>query len=180
MNFFERLSRDRLLPLVTPSTADHAREAVERVAADSATVLEVALRLEGALDALRAVSGHPQVMVGVGTVLDVPQLEKALDAGAGFVVTPGFSVPIVERCLELGVPVLPGVATAGEVMAARSLGLNTVKLFPAEPLGGVGVVDAWAGPFPDMWVVPSGGVTVDNAPDYLARRTVLAVSRSLK
>ena len=103
-----------------------------------------------------------------------------VSAGAVFVVTPGFRPDVVERCLELGLDVLPGVATAGELMGALALGLDTVKLFPAEVLGGVAMVDALAGPFPDVRLVPSGGVTSQRAAAYLERPTVLAVSQSLQ
>jgi 2-dehydro-3-deoxyphosphogluconate aldolase/(4S)-4-hydroxy-2-oxoglutarate aldolase len=119
------------------------------------------------------------VLVGAGTVLTADQVDQAVEAGAAFIVTPGFSPAVVVRCLVLGVPVLPGVGSAGEVMAALEHGLDVVKLFPAALLGGPAMVDALAGPFPGVRLVPSGGVTAETAPDYLARPTVLAVSRSV-
>jgi 2-dehydro-3-deoxyphosphogluconate aldolase/(4S)-4-hydroxy-2-oxoglutarate aldolase len=119
------------------------------------------------------------VLVGAGTVTTPAQVDRVVEAGAAFVVTPGFRPAVVERCLALGVDVLPGVATAGEIMGALDLGVDVVKLFPAEVLGGVALVDALAGPFPGVRLVPSGGVTAERAPDYLARPSVLAVSRSV-
>jgi 2-dehydro-3-deoxyphosphogluconate aldolase/(4S)-4-hydroxy-2-oxoglutarate aldolase len=175
--FHATLARDRVLPLLTPRTADDAVAAVDRLAAAGTGTLEVALRTDVAERALAAAADGP-VLVGAGTVLSVEQVDRAVDAGARFVVTPGFSAPVVERCLRLGVPVLPGIATPGEAMAALGLGLDTVKLFPAAQLGGPAMVRALAGPFPGLRVVPSGGVTPMSAQEYLALPTVLAVSGS--
>jgi 2-dehydro-3-deoxyphosphogluconate aldolase/(4S)-4-hydroxy-2-oxoglutarate aldolase len=173
----DALAVSRLLPLVAPTMVDEARRAVDRV---EGGVLEIALRHDCAIAALGAVAASPGVLVGAGTVRTVDQVDHVADAGAVFVVTPGFRPDVVERCLELGLDVLPGVATAGELMGALALGLDTVKLFPAEVLGGVAMVDALAGPFPDVRLVPSGGVTSQRAAAYLERPTVLAVSRSLQ
>jgi 2-dehydro-3-deoxyphosphogluconate aldolase/(4S)-4-hydroxy-2-oxoglutarate aldolase len=172
----DALARDRLLPLAVPAGPDEARRVVDTL---EVGVLEIGLRREGALGALRAVAGHDRVLVGAGTVTTPAQVDRVVEAGAAFVVTPGFRPAVVERCLALGVDVLPGVATAGEIMGALDLGVDVVKLFPAEVLGGVALVDALAGPFPGVRLVPSGGVTAERAPDYLARPSVLAVSRSV-
>jgi 2-dehydro-3-deoxyphosphogluconate aldolase/(4S)-4-hydroxy-2-oxoglutarate aldolase len=172
----DALVRSRLLPLAVPASADEARRLVDGL---DGGVLEIALRRDEALEALAAVTGRADVLVGAGTVRTVDQVDRVADAGAAFVVTPGFRPEIVERCLELGLDVLPGVATAGEVMGALGLGVDTVKLFPAEVLGGVALVAALAGPFPDVRMVPSGGVTAERAAAYLELPTVLAVSRSL-
>jgi 2-dehydro-3-deoxyphosphogluconate aldolase / (4S)-4-hydroxy-2-oxoglutarate aldolase len=171
------LARERLLPLAVPTGPEEARRLLDRA---EVGVLEIALRNDGALEALRAVTGDPDVLIGAGTVTTPAQVDAVVDAGAAFVVTPGFLPAVVERCLDHGVDVLPGVATAGEVMGALALGLDTVKLFPAEVLGGLAMVDALAGPFPQVRLVASGGVTAEKAADYLARPTVLAVSRSLR
>jgi 2-dehydro-3-deoxyphosphogluconate aldolase / (4S)-4-hydroxy-2-oxoglutarate aldolase len=175
--FLDLLAHDRVLPLLTPVHTDDALVAARSLADAGRGTLEVALRSEVALEALARAADGP-VMVGAGTVRRVEQVDAVVAAGARFVVTPGFHAPIVGRCLELGVPVLPGVATPGEAMAALDLGLHAVKLFPAAQLGGPGAVRALAGPFPDLRVVPSGGVTREDAADYLALPTVLAVSGS--
>ncbi|MFC7497101.1 MULTISPECIES: bifunctional 4-hydroxy-2-oxoglutarate aldolase/2-dehydro-3-deoxy-phosphogluconate aldolase [unclassified Nocardioides] len=175
--FRDLLARDRALPLLTPRRPDDAVAAAAALAAAGLGTLEVALRSEAALEALAAAASGP-VLVGAGTVRRVDQVDEVVAAGARFVVTPGFHAQVVERCLELEVPVLPGIASPGEAMAAMELGLDAVKLFPAAQLGGPAVVRALAGPFPDLRVVPSGGVTRDDAADYLALPTVLAVSGS--
>jgi 2-dehydro-3-deoxyphosphogluconate aldolase/(4S)-4-hydroxy-2-oxoglutarate aldolase len=175
--FLDRLARDRALPLLTPTAADDAVAAADRVAEAGLSTLEVALRTDLALTALTRAAAGP-VLVGAGTVRRAEQVDRVVDAGAGFVVTPGFHAPVIERCLELGVPVLPGIATPGEAMAALDLGLDAAKLFPAAQLGGPAAVRALAGPFPDLRLVPSGGVTRAGAEEYLALPTVLAVSGS--
>jgi 2-dehydro-3-deoxyphosphogluconate aldolase/(4S)-4-hydroxy-2-oxoglutarate aldolase len=118
------------------------------------------------------------LLVGAGTVLDVGQAERAVEAGARFIVSPGFDDEVVRRCQELSVPVLPGVATATEIQRARRAGLRVVKFFPAETLGGVGALDALSAPFPDMRFIPTGGISPGNLQPYLACSVVLAVGGS--
>lgn len=167
------LARDRVLALHVPASAEDARTAAARAQEAGLGLLEVALRTPQAEAALAAATGGP-VVVGAGTVLSPDQVDRVVDAGAGFVVTPGLHAPVVERCLNLGVPVLPGVATPGEVMAALALGIDVLKLFPARELGGPAYLRALAGPFPQVRFVPSGGSTRD----YLELDNVLAVSGS--
>jgi 2-dehydro-3-deoxyphosphogluconate aldolase/(4S)-4-hydroxy-2-oxoglutarate aldolase len=138
--------------------------------------VEITLRTDAGLEALSTVAGRADVVVGAGTVTSTSQVDRVVAAGARFVVTPGFDRAVVERCLHHGVPVLPGVATPGEVMAAMGLGIDVVKVFPAGLLGGPPFADALAGPFPRLRIVPSGGVTRENAAGYLAKPNVLAVS----
>jgi 2-dehydro-3-deoxyphosphogluconate aldolase/(4S)-4-hydroxy-2-oxoglutarate aldolase len=111
-------------------------------------------------------------------VITSAQVDEAHDAGATFVVSPGLSAAVVRRCQELGLAVLPGVCTPAEIIAALDLGLDTVKFFPAEPSGGLGMVDALAAAFPQVRFVPTGGITADSAPSYLAHPAVAAVGGS--
>jgi 2-dehydro-3-deoxyphosphogluconate aldolase/(4S)-4-hydroxy-2-oxoglutarate aldolase len=115
------------------------------------------------------------MLVGAGTVLTRDQVDRAVDAGARFVVSPGFGPAVVARCQELGVPVFPGVASATEIMMALDAGLDTVKFFPAEQLGGAAMVKALAAPFRSVRFIPTGGVTTANLAGYLALPSVLAV-----
>lgn len=172
------LGHDRLLPLAVLRTAGDAIRVADEVVAAGKSTLEIALRSSAGLPGLRSIADRPDLLVGAGTVTSVDQVDAVVEAGASFVVTPGFHAPVVERCLAHGIPVLPGIATAGEMMSALSLGIDTVKLFPAQALGGVSYVDALAGPFPQVRVVASGGITSELTPAYLRRPTVLAVSRS--
>jgi 2-dehydro-3-deoxyphosphogluconate aldolase/(4S)-4-hydroxy-2-oxoglutarate aldolase len=123
-------------------------------------------------------AAHGALTVGAGTVLTPGQAERAVAAGARFVVSPGFDEEVVARCRELGVPVVPGIATATELMRALKAGIDTVKLFPAEPLGGLRTLRALAAPFPGTRFVPTGGIDADRMAAYLADPAVLAVGGS--
>lgn len=139
---------------------------------------EVTLRTEAALPLLRRLSDRPELLVGAGTVLEPDQVDRAVQAGARFVVSPGLDPLVVERCQELGVPVLPGVATASEVLRARRYGLRAAKFFPAEQIGGLPVLKALAPAIPDFTFMPTGGIGAGNAASYLSQPMVLAVGGS--
>jgi 2-dehydro-3-deoxyphosphogluconate aldolase/(4S)-4-hydroxy-2-oxoglutarate aldolase len=141
-------------------------------------VAEVTFRTEAAPAALRALAAEGDILVGAGTVVRPDQVDVAVAAGARFIVTPGLSRGVVARCNELSVPVIPGVATATEVMAALDLGCELLKFFPAETSGGAAALRALGGPFPDVRFVPTGGITAANAADYLALGSVVAVGGS--
>ncbi|MGW0711433.1 bifunctional 4-hydroxy-2-oxoglutarate aldolase/2-dehydro-3-deoxy-phosphogluconate aldolase [Streptomyces sp. NPDC002643] len=123
-------------------------------------------------------AAHGGLAFGAGTVLTAEQAERAVAAGARFVVSPGFDATVIARCRGLGVPVVPGVATATELMRALRAGLDTAKLFPAEPLGGVGMLRALSAPFPQARFVPAGGIGPALLPDHLSHPAVLAVGGS--
>jgi len=141
-------------------------------------VAEVTFRTPKAGDALSSMAEDSDMIVGAGTVISSTQVDAAVTAGARFVVSPGYSDAVVTRCRELGVPVLPGVATASELIAAFEAGLTTVKFFPAEPLGGLPLLRALAAAFPEARFVPTGGISAANAASYLAEPVVLAVGGS--
>jgi 2-dehydro-3-deoxyphosphogluconate aldolase/(4S)-4-hydroxy-2-oxoglutarate aldolase len=139
---------------------------------------EVTLRTDTALESLRALAENPDLLVGAGTVLRPAQVEAALEAGARYIVSPGFSASVVSECQRSGVPVLPGVATATEIQAALEAGLEAVKFFPAEASGGLAALKAMAAPFRALRFVPTGGITADGLATYLAEPSVLAVGGS--
>jgi len=138
-------------------------------------VLEVTLRTQGALDAIRAMSQVPGVIVGAGTVLNERQLDLANEAGSRFIVSPGLTEPLARSAIESGTPYLPGVATAGEVMRGLDLGLDRFKFFPAEAAGGMRALKALSGPFPNVRFCPTGGIRSDTAREWLQLPTVLCV-----
>lgn len=138
-------------------------------------VLEVTLRTPQALDAIRAMAAVEGAIVGAGTVLDPSQLDHALAAGSRFIVSPGLTDTLARAARDAGVPFLPGVATAGDIMRGRDLGLDRFKFFPAEASGGVPALRALSDPFADARFCPTGGVKPDNAPAYLALPAVLCV-----
>jgi 2-dehydro-3-deoxyphosphogluconate aldolase/(4S)-4-hydroxy-2-oxoglutarate aldolase len=140
-------------------------------------VAEITLRADGALEALAAAATE-ELLVGAGTVVNAAQVDAVVDAGAAFVVSPGLSADVVERCRERGVDVLPGVATASEVMRAIAWELRVLKLFPAEVLGGLAAVRALAAPFRDVAFLPTGGVRPAQVRGYHAEPAVCAVGGS--
>jgi 2-dehydro-3-deoxyphosphogluconate aldolase / (4S)-4-hydroxy-2-oxoglutarate aldolase len=147
----------------------------EALLAGGLACVEVTFRTDAAAAAIKAMSSFEELLVGAGTVVTAEQVDRAVDAGARFVVSPGFGPSVVRRCQELGVPVFPGVASATEIMMALDAGLHTVKFFPAEQLGGAAMVKALAAPFKSVKFIPTGGVTTANLADYLALPAVLAV-----
>ncbi|WP_280434065.1 bifunctional 4-hydroxy-2-oxoglutarate aldolase/2-dehydro-3-deoxy-phosphogluconate aldolase [Nocardia carnea] len=172
------LQGSRILPVLTvpdPAMTDRLAEAL---AAGGARCAEVTFRTVGAEQVLEMMAAHGGLSVGAGTVLTRSQAERAVAAGARFVVSPGFDEEVVARCQELSVPVVPGIATATELMRALRVGCHTVKLFPAEPLGGLRTLRALAAPFPQARFIPTGGIEYSHLASYLAAPAVLAVGGS--
>jgi 2-dehydro-3-deoxyphosphogluconate aldolase/(4S)-4-hydroxy-2-oxoglutarate aldolase len=171
------LARHRLLPVLTLSGRSDGLRLGEALLAGGLPLAEVTLRVDGALEALRAMA-ETDLVVGAGTVVTPDQVDRAVDAGATFVVSPGLHPAVLERCAERGVPAMPGVATASDLMHAVGLGVDTVKLFPADLVGGPAAVKAFAGPFPAVRFVPTGGVGPAVLSSYLSLPAVLAVGGS--
>jgi 2-dehydro-3-deoxyphosphogluconate aldolase/(4S)-4-hydroxy-2-oxoglutarate aldolase len=169
------LAGDRLLPVIVLPDAAGAAGLGAALLDGGLRCAEVTLRTDAGLAAIKAMSQQAGLVVGAGTVLTVGQVEQAVDAGARFVVTPGFSPAVVRRCTELGVPVFPGVATATEIAQALDAGLDTVKFFPAEQAGGPAMIKALAAPFRMVRFIPTGGINEANLASYLALPSVLAV-----
>ncbi|MEU1004711.1 bifunctional 4-hydroxy-2-oxoglutarate aldolase/2-dehydro-3-deoxy-phosphogluconate aldolase [Streptomyces tibetensis] len=172
------LAGARLLPVLTVPSVATAGFLADALAAGGARCAEVTFRTPDAEQALKAMAVHGGLTVGAGTVLTAEQAERAVAAGARFLVSPGFDAEVIDRGRELGVPVVPGIATATELMRALKAGLDTVKLFPAEPLGGTRMLRALAAPFPQARFVPTGGIGPDLMPGYLSHPAVLAVGGS--
>jgi len=176
-NALAAVAAQRVLPVVTIEDPALAGELGRALAAGGADTVEITFRTEGAAAAIEAFS-EAGFVVGAGTVRSLEQLETAAAAGATFVVSPGLDRRIVERCAAIGLPVMPGVATASELTDALSVGVPVVKLFPAEVIGGVGLIRALAAPFPEARFVPTGGLSAENAGGYLALPQVVAVGGS--
>lgn len=174
------LVRHRLVPVITLDEARHARPLLDALTAGGLPCAEVTFRTPAAVDALRAMAeaAPPGALVGAGSVLRAEQVDQALKAGARFIVTPGLSPAVLRACAEQDVPVIPGIATATELCTVLDAGISTVKLFPAEPLGGVNLINALRGPFPDVRFVPTGGIGAEQLPAYLACPAVVAVGGS--
>ena len=174
----EAIAVGRIVPVVVveePGSAEHVAEAL---VAGGLPCAEVTFRTPAAEAALRTMAADGRLLVGAGTVVNPEQVDRALAAGARFIVSPGLRQAVVRHCTALGVPVFPGVATATEIMAALDEGVEVVKFFPAEPLGGLMMINALTGPFPGLRLIPTGGITVAQLPAYLAHRSVVAVGGS--
>ena len=178
----EILAQIRHTKLVPVIVIDDAADAVPLAAALSdggLPVAEVTFRTAAGAEALRRIAGEcPDVLAGAGTVLSVRQAQEAVDAGARFIVSPGFGPAVVDWCLEHGVPVFPGVCTPTDIQAALDRGLGTLKFFPAEPAGGVPYLKAICAPFGGVQFIPTGGVSAANLGSYLALKQVIACGGS--
>jgi 2-dehydro-3-deoxyphosphogluconate aldolase/(4S)-4-hydroxy-2-oxoglutarate aldolase len=168
----------RIVPVVVIDDEAFAPEVAAALSAGGIRCAEITLRTPAGLRSLEAIAGMHDFIVGAGTVLTADHVDRCVDAGAEFIVSPGFDAEVVERAQHHGVAVLPGVATATEIQRALRAGLDVVKLFPADRLGGLDTIRSLVGPFPGLRFVPSGGVTRGNTLEYLAHPAVLAVSGS--
>ena len=178
MDVLSALRAARLVPVVVLDDAASAEGLAGALVAGGLPVAEVTFRTAAADDAIRAMSARGDMLVGAGTVLTPAQVDEAVAAGASYVVSPGLSRAVVERCQEHGVLALPGAVTATEVQAALELGLTTVKFFPAGTSGGAAAIAALAAPFAGVSFVPTGGVGPRNLWDYLDIGAVVAVGGS--
>ena len=178
MSVLARLSAARLVPVVVLDDAADADPLASALVAGGLPVAEVTFRTAAAEDSIRAMSARGDMLVGAGTVLTPQQVDLAVAAGASYIVSPGLSKAVVERCQEHGVLALPGAVTATEVQAALELGLTTVKFFPAGTSGGAPAIAALAAPFGGVRFVPTGGIGPKNLHEYLAIPAVAAVGGS--
>jgi 2-dehydro-3-deoxyphosphogluconate aldolase/(4S)-4-hydroxy-2-oxoglutarate aldolase len=178
MDVLSALSAARLVPVVVLDDAADADGLADALVSGGLPVAEVTFRTAAAQDSIRAMAARGDILVGAGTILTPAQVDQAVAAGAKFVVSPGLSRAVVERCLEHGVLALPGAVTATEIQAALELGLSTVKFFPAGTSGGAAAIKALAAPFGDVHFVPTGGVGPKNLAEYLAIPAVAAVGGS--
>ncbi len=170
--------RAPVIPVITVSDPDAAVPLAEALVAGGLPVLEVTLRTPVALDAIKAMGAVPGAVVGAGTVLSPADLRAAKAAGARFAVSPGSSAALIEASVSEALPLLPGGVTATEVMALIHRGYTMAKFFPAEASGGAASVKALGAPLPQIAFCPTGGVTPDNARDYLALPNVVCVGGS--
>jgi 2-dehydro-3-deoxyphosphogluconate aldolase/(4S)-4-hydroxy-2-oxoglutarate aldolase len=179
MDLVLQLGRLGVIPVVKIDRASQAPQLAEALLAGGLPCAEVTFRTDAAEDALRLIStGYPEVVLGAGTVLTSDQAQRAVGAGARYIVSPGFDPKVVAWCLAEDVLVMPGVATPTEIQMALDLGLSLLKFFPAEALGGIPMLEALSAPFGDVRFVPTGGVTSSNLAGYLRLPMVHAVGGS--
>ena len=175
----KRLRAVGVVPVITIRDAAAATALGDALVRGGLPIAEITFRTDAAADAIRALrDGFPDFLVGAGTVLDLPTLDRAVAAGATVVVAPGFNPAVVDRCLELGVPVIPGVSSPTDIEAALGRGLDLLKFFPAEAAGGLDFLKAVSAPYGGVSFMPTGGITRDNLPRYLAQPFVAACGGS--
>lgn len=174
----EQIGRLRLVPMVVMDEAAHAAGFGDALVAGGLPVAEVTFRTDAAEDSIRALAKRGDLLVGAGTVLTKEQADRAIDAGAAFIVAPGTNPVVIDHCLLRSVPIVPGVATPTDIDLAMSFGLTTVKFFPAENLGGTSTLKAYSGPYADISFLPTGGITPEKLLEYLKLPFVLACGGS--
>ncbi|HSC62139.1 MAG TPA: bifunctional 4-hydroxy-2-oxoglutarate aldolase/2-dehydro-3-deoxy-phosphogluconate aldolase [Caldimonas sp.] len=175
----ELASHGPVIPVVVIEDAAHAVPMARALFDGGVRVVEVTLRTPAAIPAIAAIAqAMPEVIVGAGTVRSAADARAALAAGARFAVSPGFSSRVAAACREIGLALLPGVATASEVMQAAEEGFRFLKFFPASAAGGTSMLKAWSSVFADVSFCPTGGIGAASAPDYLALGNVRVVGGS--
>ncbi|MBC7454585.1 MAG: bifunctional 4-hydroxy-2-oxoglutarate aldolase/2-dehydro-3-deoxy-phosphogluconate aldolase [Massilia sp.] len=178
MTLLDIMRSASVIPVIAIDDPEHAVPLAQALVAGGICVLEVTLRTAHGLGAIRAMSQVPGAIVGVGTLTLPEEFAASRDAGAVFGVSPGLTQNLIEASKKSGLPLLPGVMTPSEVMAAREAGFRQLKLFPAVPAGGVGMLNAIGGPLPDVTFCPTGGISIDTAPQFLACKNVACVGGS--
>lgn len=179
MEMLEKLSLAGIVPVIKVEDAADAVPLCKALSDGGLPVAEITFRSDAAEEAIRRVHEElPEVILGAGTVLTRDQVDRAVNAGATYIVSPGLNPEIVKYCQEKNVPIVPGCANPSDIEVALSLGLKTVKFFPAEPLGGLKLIKAMAAPYGAVTFLPTGGIGENNLNEYLAFNKVIACGGS--
>jgi 2-dehydro-3-deoxyphosphogluconate aldolase/(4S)-4-hydroxy-2-oxoglutarate aldolase len=179
MTILEQLNSYRIIPVIEIEKALDARSLGKALMDGGLPFAEITFRTDAACEAIEAiVAAFPDMWVGAGSVLTIFQAQKAILAGARYIVSPGFDEAVVDWCLERQIPVFPGIATPTEVVMGMKKGLKILKFFPSEVLGGVSAIKAISAPFPGIQFIPTGGISASNLTEYLRLPTVVACGGS--
>jgi 2-dehydro-3-deoxyphosphogluconate aldolase/(4S)-4-hydroxy-2-oxoglutarate aldolase len=170
MNVIDRIHQIGIVPVVRARSSEEALSAVEAIRAGGIPILEITLTVPGAVQVIADLTRRlgDDVVVGAGTVLDADSARACIDAGARFIVSPSLDVPTIETCRRLGVPVFPGALTPTEVVTAWKAGADAVKVFPANAVGGAAYIKSLKAPLPQIELIPTGGVSLENAAVFIA------------
>lgn len=174
----EQIQAVRLVPVVAIDDAADCAPLCEALVEGDIPCAEITFRTAAAPEAIRIAAKNPKMLVGAGTVLSVDMAKQAVDCGAKFIVSPGFSPKVVQWCLDNQIPVTPGTCTPTDLQMAVDFGLKVVKFFPAESYGGLSTLKALAAPYGQLKFMPTGGITAANLPDYLKFKKVIACGGS--
>jgi 2-dehydro-3-deoxyphosphogluconate aldolase/(4S)-4-hydroxy-2-oxoglutarate aldolase len=179
MAFDDELRQTRIVPVIVIKDVAHAVPLAKALVEGGLNILEVTMRTPAALDAIKAIAEEVKgAIVGAGTVINADQFAAASNAGAQFVVSPGLTEEVVRASRDLGLPILPGIATASDIMRGLGMGLSTFKFFPAESIGGAPAIKALGGPFPQARFCPTGGISAKNLASYLSLPNVICAGGS--
>lgn len=179
MSELEMIQELGVVPVVVLNDAKDARPLAEALCEGGLPCAEVTFRTEAAEESIRSMTKEfPEMLVGAGTVLTIEQADRAIGAGAKFIVSPGFDPEIVDHCLERSIPVFPGCITPSEVAQAVKRGLEVIKFFPAEQFGGIDTIKALAAPYTDIKFIPTGGINAANLEKYLSYDRIVACGGS--
>jgi 2-dehydro-3-deoxyphosphogluconate aldolase/(4S)-4-hydroxy-2-oxoglutarate aldolase len=178
-NILQKAGQLGVIPVVKIENAARAVQLGKALLAGNLPVAEITFRTAAAEEAITRITGElPELLVGAGTVLKTEQVDKAVKAGAKFIVAPGFNPKVVDYCIQRGIPVTPGITSPTELEMALDRGLNVVKFFPAEACGGLSTLKAIAEPYDGVMFIPTGGINEKNLAQYLSFKRVLACGGS--
>lgn len=178
-DLFQQIEQHKIVPVVKLDRAADAQPLCEALCAGGLPVAEITFRTDAAEESIRiATAKYPDMLVGAGTITNTEQARRAVDAGAKFLVSPGFSRKITEWALDHQIPIFPGTCTPSEIMEAMEYQLSVVKFFPAVQYGGLTTIKSLAAPFPSMRFMPTGGINIDNIQEYLAFEKIIACGGS--
>lgn len=179
MSILERIEQYRLMPVIKLDRAQDAVPLAEALCAGGLPAAEVTFRTEAAKDSIKAMTtAFPEMLVGAGSISSVSQAKQAVDAGAQFLVSAGFSRKVTEFAVDNNIPIFPGICTPTELMMILEYGLPVAKFFPAEQFGGLNTIKALSAPFPNIRFMPTGGISPKNVMTYLSEKKVIACGGS--
>jgi 2-dehydro-3-deoxyphosphogluconate aldolase/(4S)-4-hydroxy-2-oxoglutarate aldolase len=173
-----RIAKHKIVPVISLDRAKDAAPLAEALVAGNLPVAEVTFRTDAAAESIKTMSKRGDLLVGAGTVLNVDTVNRAVDAGAAFIVSPGFNPKVVSYCVSNNIPITPGTSSPTDIEAALDYGLTTVKFFPAEAIGGLKLLKAVSAPYSMMKFMPTGGIGPDNLLEYLKFKPVIACGGS--
>ncbi|ONI40662.1 2-dehydro-3-deoxyphosphogluconate aldolase [Candidatus Epulonipiscium fishelsonii] len=178
MNINELVSKLKIVPVVKLDNVEDAVPLANALIAGGLPIAEVTFRTAAAYESIKAMSKIPEMTVGAGTVITLEQAKQAKEAGAKFIVSPGFDKEVVDFAIANDIPIFPGACTPSEIMQVLKCGLKVVKFFPAENYGGLKTISALGGPFVDVKFMPTGGIGPNNIKEYLANPKIVACGGS--
>lgn len=178
-NVLEQIGAYGIVPVVVINKIEEAKPLAKALCDGGLPVAEVTFRTACAKEAISIMAKEfPEMLIGAGTVLTIEQVDEAVEAGAKFIVSPGLNPKVVKYCVDKGIPVTPGCANPSDIEQAIELGLNVVKIFPAEAVGGIKLIKSMAGPYTNMKFMPTGGINAKNLNDYLSFDRIIACGGS--